>query len=69
MLIVVSDSRVINLESFAQISIENGRDAAYLKFGSGTPVKCPSLDAAKSTLAGIVDAYAHGDKVFYLNRE
>ena len=70
MLVVISPTRVINIDKLNQINIETTNyGAAYIKFGSGFPAKCESLDAAIATLAGIVDAYARGEKVFYINKE
>ena len=69
MLIVVSPTEVINLDNVDRIRVEYyNRDAAYLKFDS-SPVKFHSRAEAEHVLTGIVDAYARGDKVFYINKE
>ena len=66
MLIVVSDSRIINLAVVNQVYIEpTNREPVYLKFGS-QPVKCGSMELAKRVLAEIADAYEQGAKVYRL---
>lgn len=69
MLVVISKTRVINLDNVKRVTITPPERAyTYLKFDSES-AECTSYEDATATLKAIADAYSRGDKIFYMNKE